>query len=211
MVKGLALRTLCSQLNITTLKNHASLFIPRRAQSCATCSLPIFSNTDEQVYAFVFAGQRNVAIRASWNASDLKINNSSLNPMIAVKIQSLSSVSESKFFNIELYAVSNKADSNVTHRSTLEGGFGTGRCHSSYGANDQNFHVQQPIHAFTLQPCNDGIKYWLVQKESDPNLGELHTASCMVNFTVPLPWLVEIRKGTDLLSVKLNLKTISVY
>ena len=210
------------QLNLATLKNHTSLFIPRRAQSCATYKLPIFSNTREQVYAFVFADQRNGAICVSWDqnvtghmappflpgvtppflpgATPPFLSGATprmdCQPSIEVQVKSVSSVSRSESFSIALSVAGNKSNSNtstVTLGTGLGGGLGRGHGLGQAPAQDV---TTQPIHAVTLQLCADGIKYCkLVKKEPNPNLGELQTASCtVISFTAPLPWLVEMKQ-----------------
>ena len=177
----------CSQLNLATLEKHASLFIPRHAQSSATCDLPILSNTREQVYAFVFAGQRNVAIRASWNRNVPFLMASSYppQPTIEVQVKSFSSVSQSKSFCIDLCEASTKATSNINPRNSgLGGGI------SSRGMSAQVQEVStQPIHALTLQSCGDGIKYCML----DAKFGELQTR--VISFAAPLPWLVQMKQN----------------
>lgn len=183
----------CSQLNLATLEKHASLFIPRHAQSCTTCNLPILSNTREQTYAFVFAGQRNVAIHASWNRNVPVFMASRRQPTIEVQVKSFSSMSRSESFCIELCEASTKATSNINPRNSCT--FGGGLNLRGMSAQDQEV-CTQPIHAFTLQSCGDGIKYCtLVRKEADPNVGGLHLASCrVISFAAPLPWLVIMKQ-----------------
>ena len=186
----------CSQLNLATLKKHASLFIPRHAQSSATCDLPILSNTREKVYAFVFAGQRNVAIRASWyqNVPFLIASRNRPQPTIEVQVKSFSSVSQSRTFCIDLCEASTKATSDINPRNSCNPGFGLGAGPFG-GMSAQAPEVStQPNHALTLQSCGDGIKYcMLVRKEADANFGELHTR--VISFAAPLPWLVEMKQN----------------